>query len=153
MKRVRNVNFVARRVAEKTAALPKQFGSTALISITDPDYHDAQLQDGVWHSVLRLKFHDVDRQNNEGTLRIFAPEDAYRVLHFLKQHEDDVDSVIAHCEAGISRSAACAKFVAMIYGLQFPENYYLYNKLVFSTLLKCYRELIDQDSEVPGLVR
>jgi len=46
--------------------------------------------------------------------------------------------VIVHCEGGISRSAAVSKFVAQIYNLEFPEGYSLYNRHVFSTLLRVH---------------
>lgn len=151
MKPVKYVNFIARRSAERIHQLPAQLKRVGLVSITNPDLHDADLYD-VWHDVLRLKFHDVDRQNNEGTLRIFTEDHADQVLSFLHRNEDTVDGFITHCEAGVSRSAAVAKFIAHIYVLPFPENYPLYNRLVFSTLLKRYHERrLDGDGPLPGV--
>ena len=39
---------------------------------------------------------------------------------------------------GISRSAAVSKFIAQIYNLEFPEGYSLYNRHVYSTLLRVH---------------
>jgi predicted glycosyltransferase involved in capsule biosynthesis len=61
-------------------------------------------------------------------------------MEFLKKHELDTNDCVVHCEAGISRSAGVAKFISVIYSLAFPENYSVYNKHVFSTLMRAYGE-------------
>lgn len=128
-----------------------------VISMTTPNMpgcSPAKLSD-VWVDVLRLEYHDIDHDST-GRMVLFGEGHALEILKFLKKHEDsEVTEVIAHCEAGISRSAAVAKFVAYIYGLEFPESYSLYNKRVFSTLLslhgKClYGEGPIACSELPG---
>ena len=94
--------------------------------------------------MLRLEFHDADpgHMNADKALgyKLFNDDHAAEVLKFLKKHEDDTYDVIVYCEAGISRSAAVSKFISIIYGLEFPENYSLYNKHVFSTLMRVHGE-------------
>ena len=49
--------------------------------------------------------------------------------------------LIVHCNAGISRSSAIAKFLCEIYRLYFPDKYNLYNKLVYSILVKVWNQV------------
>jgi len=108
-----------------------------------------------------LKFHDMDHQPrgeaHPHNYILFNDDHAKQILNFLAKHENDVDAVIAHCEAGISRSAAVSKFVAYVYGIPFPESYMLYNKLVFRTLIELYNRAIyspdeELDFNIPGVV-
>lgn len=153
MKAIRFTNFIDRRRAEHCHQLPKPLKRCALISITDPDREEAQLYPHAWEGVLRLKFHDVDYQVGQSYI-LFNKDHAKQVMSFLAKHESDVDSVLAHCEAGISRSAAVSKFVAYVYGLQFPENYMLYNKHVFRVLVELYNRSLHAeeplDFNLPG---
>lgn len=54
-----------------------------------------------------------------------APEldDARRIVEFLDRHHQDAAPIvlIAHCYAGISRSAAVAQFAEMTYGARLPQ--------------------------------
>jgi len=70
---------------------------------------------------------------------LFSDDQAEQVLQFIKIHEGR-DYCIVHCDAGVSRSAAVAKFIAQIYCLKFPEGYANHNRQVFSTLLRIYGE-------------
>lgn len=42
--------------------------------------------------------------------------------------------------ACISRSAGVAKFISVFFNLQFPESYMLYNKHVFSSLIRRWNQ-------------
>ncbi len=112
-----------------------------LISIAcpppDPTYPKIDMK--VWRNVLCLKFHDISYATSRGEhpLVLFSDDQAYDILQFLKFNEHR-DYAIVHCDAGISRSAGVAKFIAGIYGLKFPEHYTNHNSHVFSTLLKVY---------------
>lgn len=54
-----------------------------------------------------------------------APElsDAKRIVEFLARHAHSTDEVtlVVHCFAGISRSAAVAEFAAVTHGAQLPQ--------------------------------
>jgi predicted protein tyrosine phosphatase len=139
--------FISKKKAE---AFDDTVGSEkrVLISITTPGKIvkpgycvPAVLHKDAWHDILRLEFHDVDPMKDANTFyKLFDQEHVLKIFEFLKKYEASVDEVVVHCEAGISRSAAVSKFIATVYGLQFPENYSIYNKHVFSTLMRLYGE-------------
>jgi predicted protein tyrosine phosphatase len=135
------VDFMSKRTAQNTFCT-KQVGlERSLISVTDPKSSNgrpALLKEGAWGGVLRLEFHDVDRNGPNDKYVLFTDEDAINILKFLKDEEAVRTEAYVHCEAGISRSAAIAMFIAQIYGLHFPQGYSRQNRHVFSTLLKNY---------------
>jgi predicted protein tyrosine phosphatase len=164
---LKNTNFFSKRMAEMVND-PDGRASRVLISITTPAIPDsitrfcapAVLHDESWKDVLRLQFDDVDPGHmNPGQTRyyrLFNNDDAIAILKFLKKHQDDTVDALVHCEAGISRSAAVSKFIAHIYNLSFPEQYSIYNKHVFSTLLRVHGESLYGDGlmtaeDLPGL--
>ena len=87
--------------------------NTVLISITDPGSTGARIQPGAWLEVLPLQFHDVGHGEINTQRLIEAgyvpplPEHAQAIAEFIRKHAGC--NIVAHCEAGISRSAAvCA---------------------------------------------
>jgi len=107
-------------------------GDWAVISITDPDWYPAKLKDG-WHDILRLEFHDIDLYTEPYVL--FNQQQARDIIRFVGNcHDAGVNGVVVHCKAGISRSAAVAKWIAVHYNLAFPDGYNLYNKHVYQVL-------------------
>jgi predicted protein tyrosine phosphatase len=134
MAMISKVEFISeRRACEITSGSAFQ----GIISITDPDWKDAPLTEEAWGDILRLKFHDIDKAWQNYVL--ISDEQADEIIAWLKEHEDEFKKIVVHCAAGISRSAAVAKFIAEVYDLQFPESYNLYNKLVYSTLRKRFQ--------------
>lgn len=139
-------SFISKKKAE---AFSDTTGSEKriLISITTPGVsrstgycREAILHMDAWRDVLRLKFHDVEPELDGYNYVIFSHDAVRKIFEFLKKHEAEIDEVVVHCEAGISRSAAVSKFISVIYGLEFPENYTLYNRNIFSTLMRLYGE-------------
>lgn len=124
---LKQVVFMSQVKAEQTPAVP----GWVVISITQPSDPPAALQEG-WAAVLRMRFHDTD--DAESILTVFSKEDAETVVAFVRQHAENVNGILVHCSAGISRSAAIAKFVADTYQLDFPEKYSAYNKLIYRRL-------------------
>ena len=124
---MQQVVFTSRGVAESEPARP----NWAVISISDVSHGPANLREG-WHSVLRLQFYD--REEAVLGLRTFDDDMADTVLWFLRSIEDEVDGVLVHCLAGVSRSAGIAKYIADVYGLDFPADYKYFNKLVYHRL-------------------
>lgn len=145
---------------------PKQ---TALISINSPDSVDPKEQhlragqegppkvSGFWNPLM-LSFHDVDPAGCGAEFLkkyvLFDEAMATRVLDYLTEMEkaDGVYACWAHCQAGISRSAAVSKFVAEIYKLWYPQTYRLYNNHVYSTLRSVYYKRVLTDQPVPGVL-
>ncbi|MFH0105547.1 hypothetical protein [Pseudomonas aeruginosa] len=60
--------------------------------------------------VLRLEFDDVDGYLGSDDFRVFSHIDAKQIHDFVNECGDE--PIIVHCQAGMSRSAAVAKFLA-----------------------------------------
>lgn len=145
--------FIPKRVAEQVCFNAKSLESI-LISLNSPPAvtkgsSTPRLIEAAWSKILRLEFHDADGSGRSidhrmddvianNNLSLFTEQQAVEILRFLRLYQDNHTQVIVHCEGGISRSAAVSKFVAQIYNLEFPEGYSLYNRHVFSTLLKVH---------------
>jgi predicted protein tyrosine phosphatase len=145
--------FIPKKQAEKVVD-PERKSERAIISITTPEDDQcspASLHEDSWRGILRLQFHDVD-PSAEAKKRqrvLFNEQHAQEIFLFLKEQEAFGGALICHCEAGISRSAAVAKFIAQIYSLDYPESYSLYNKHVFTTLLRVYYQCLYGTGPVP----
>jgi len=130
------VRFLSRPAAEAASASP----DGVVVSLIDPGTPPPELSPG-WRSALQLAFFDVDDDwvdtaQGQG-LEVCEAEDARRILEFLDywhEQSEGPGEVIAHCEQGISRSAAVAKFCARRYGLEFPWDYPFANRRVLRLL-------------------
>ena len=136
---LKQVVFMSQAAAESAPAAP----GWAVISITQPSDPPAALREG-WAAVLRMRFHDTDEADS--ILTVFSREDAETVVQFVREHAERVEGILVHCSAGISRSAAVAKFIADTYRLHFPDKYSAYNKLIYRRLNQVlWREAYGQD--------
>lgn len=134
---LKQVVYMSRKEAEEELGQP----DWAIISLSEPDTGPAHLKSG-WHSVLRLEFHDIDVAQEPYTL--FSGDLAREIVQFVEQiHAEPVAGLVVHCRAGISRSAAVARWVADRYGLYFPSQYILYNKHVYRVLRNCGNDYAD----------
>lgn len=125
--RLKTVLFCDQKTAERNAGQP----DWAIISITESG--GAQLRDG-WLDVLRLRFQDTDDINDPF---IFQPYHAWVIDDFVeKVKQNGATGILVHCYAGVSRSAAVAKWIATCEELPFNERYQLYNKHVYNVLRK-----------------
>ena len=135
----RHVQFFPRQVIE---GMPYGDPRTALISITDPG-DPARLPEG-WAGVLRLEFDDIVPPfpilirdgNQHRDLIPFNESMGTQVLEFVGAVPPDVNRVIVHCNAGISRSAAVARFLADYYGYHLHNKAEWANRYVLSVLYK-----------------
>lgn len=130
---IEQVIFVNRRTAETRPGDP----AWALISISQPGY-PAQLIDG-WHSVLRVEFHDADPDRTTSRKRkevrvVMDAKQAKQINKFVNEVAPAVTGIMVHCQGGISRSAAVAKWIAERYSLPFDHSYALHNKHVYRLL-------------------
>lgn len=69
----------------------------------------------------------------------FSPSLAREVIRFVKENSEKY--FVIHCFAGVSRSAAVARWIELHLGTQLPsnlQNYCLYNKHIFDTLERVY---------------
>lgn len=126
--------FVGRYSAETCGP----WSDFALISIGEPaaSEGDPNIQDG-WHDVLRLSFHDIlpSTPDPDGAYNLMRDEDAKAIVDFVRQVAPSVDGIIVHCRAGISRSAAVAKWICGEYQIPFNAKYSKYNEFIYRMIL------------------
>ena len=134
----RRVQFFPRQVIE---GMPHGDPRAALISITSPGDATARLPDG-WAAVLRLEFDDVAPPfptlirtgNAKSEIVPFDASLAAQVLAFVEALPSQVNRILVHCKAGISRSPAVAQFLADEYGWRLRETTDGANPYVLSIL-------------------
>ena len=84
----------------------------ALISICDPRKRSPRLRtSGLCRGVLRLRFHDsipVEGLTLPDTIKLMTTRQAGAIWRFVRQHQDEIRTLVVHCEAGMSRSPAVA---------------------------------------------
>jgi predicted protein tyrosine phosphatase len=140
-----------------------------VISITDPNSEKVK-PNKIYLDMLSLQFHDVDKSLvkreectackgtgilkcfadiNDGhcyrctdkmDIKLFTDENAKQILDFVEKYKLEIETIIVHCEAGISRSAGVAGALSLIYNgtdqLYFDD--YLPNMLVYRKILNAY---------------
>lgn len=131
---LKRVMFVGRYSAETCGP----WSDFALISLNDPNAKDgdAMIPKG-WHDVLRLSFHDItpDTLDPENNYTLADDSQAKQIVDFVRKASPDVEGIIVHCRAGISRSAAVAKWICGQYQIPFNPSYDLYNKFLYRMLI------------------
>lgn len=119
-----NIQFFSREVAESLDGEPK----TGMISISSPSDTGPNRSPGVpakicpgWGALLRLEFDDITPsiKHKFGHYTLMTEEQAREILDWLEVNLPNLDTIYVHCEAGISRSAAVAKFIGETYSLPF----------------------------------
>jgi predicted protein tyrosine phosphatase len=141
---LKKVVYLSRHRAE--AITPKPSDKAAIISVNSS--HKLANLHYDWHDKLYLIFDDVTKDIVESLkvkypnsflnrdYRLFDRLMAKDIISFLDKNAENVEIIVVHCDAGISRSAAIAKFIAKKYNLPFDASYDLYNKWVYNTLLQ-----------------
>jgi hypothetical protein len=119
---------MSQRDAESLAPAPNM----ALISICDPGVKRNFIG---WTHILTLDFNDAytlipDRPD----IILFVPEMAKKIIKFCDALPKQVEWIMVHCQQGISRSSAVAKYLCEKYGEPFPKDYQYMNMLVYDTL-------------------
>ena len=146
--------FISRKRAELVIDA-NDADNRILISVRTPLHQDYAwyrhpiLARDAWRAILPVEMHDVDPTGRSGLsmdkhdieYKFFDEQHALAIMAFLKEHEAQGGEAIVHCDAGISRSAAISKFIAMVYSLPYPENYTLYNRHEFTTLVHVYQRI------------
>ena len=108
-------------------------GHQAKLGLVGTDYK-AELRSG-WFAICRQSFHDVDP--DKGCIVphvLMTTHNALSIVEFVHRVAPDVDGIMVHCKAGISRSAAVAKWIAEKYELPLEHRYESYNRHVYRLL-------------------
>lgn len=132
---------ISRQLADSP---PKEIQGLPIISINDPESILSKLEH--FTDRIYLQFHDIDRDvpNYNGTgkdLKTITDKQAKEIVDFCEKHKSN--SIIVHCEAGISRSAAVALFINQSYGHRLIGNPILYNKKVYSMIREAYQNILN----------
>ena len=108
----------------------------ACISISEPTAPgEASIEEEQFSGLLRASFHDViPGRSYDEPFQLMAATDAEKIVEFFLQHRDGVCGFIITCKAGISRSAAVAKWVSGALGLPFNQDYGHFNTHVYRLL-------------------
>lgn len=101
----------------------------------------------LWKWFWQDSFHDVDVFSQSGRYYPMLGGQAKELFEFIKQVKDrKITTVNVHCDAGISRSAAVAKFTMEFYGdNSFPVSYSHYNSTVYKLLVRAS----ERNADVP----
>lgn len=127
----------------------------AIISISDNVTELKEMEQHIYlhtnnSNKIMLAFQDVDHNDNGG----MSNRQAKALFEFIKKNEGK--TFLVHCFAGVSRSAAVAKFINDYYDLNdhVCNSYKIYNKLVYNklnalcgtmSLEDYYRQLEEED--------
>lgn len=126
--------------------------TAALISVYEVQAEEENMKDAIacsdvkevdlsrWAHAVRVQFWDIDQSFKDGetTYEPMSKEDAKKILDFIEKLPPEVDTIVVHCFAGASRSAAIAKFLMeRVYDM--PEEAtrvsQAYNRYVYTRLL------------------
>ena len=112
-----------------------------LITVTIPsDVYPSAHKD--YKDILRLKFDDVDEGTDD--LIVFDHSMAYRILQFVDDYIDNVDTIVVNCDAGMSRSAGIACSLSYIINgddKEIVKKYPLHNRKVYGTIISEWNNL------------
>ena len=121
----------------KTGRAPQNTKSYAAISTQDSgdyNYGFTLSENRFCRGVLTLYFDDLE--GVEFGVKLMNEQQAAKIIAFLREHEN-ADTMLIHCFAGKSPSAAVGIFAAELYGLPEPECPY-YNTWVHEMLHHIY---------------
>ena len=81
----------------------------------------------------------------------FTEENAKQILDFIEKYKNEVDLIVVHCEAGISRSAGVAGALSLIYNGtdEYYFKHYLPNILCYRKILNNY--MVFESIKVKGI--
>ena len=87
-------------------------------------------------SVCSLFFNDVEGRETGHMVR----EDADKIIEFVNNNLNDVDEIIVHCGAGVSRSAGvCAALMLILTG----DDSAIFNDNRYRPNMHCYRLVLE----------
>lgn len=128
--------FVSQKDFQEKYNQENDLSNAACISIVDPDEKHKPVISDKWALSLRVEIYDGNTEESS----LFTDSNAKNIINFIQSVKElEIELLIIHCYAGISRSAAVAKFASLILNAYFPDYYILYNKFIYSKLLLNYK--------------
>lgn len=122
-----------------------------LISIRDPDKRPVRVprQPGL-RATLSLEFHDAEPVANQRlpeAIQLMTEAHARDIWDFVRRHAAAVETIVVHCEQGMSRSPAVAAAICEWLGgdnqqffREYQPNRYMYRLLTRQRLEKEHHE-------------
>lgn len=112
-----------------------------IISITSSSDDLARFPEGdQCQGILRLSFVDAEAPSDRyAESELFSDQHALRIWQFVLMHRADIERVVVHCDAGVSRSPAVAAAIAKVLtgdDAEFFGGRYRPNLRVYRTLLE-----------------
>lgn len=140
-----NFEVMSREKARHTS-FNQNIEDCVIISITDTLSPDNEFADNRHiKGILRLKFDDCDF----GEKNCIQKTDGVKIIDFVNNNINNIQKIIVHCEAGVSRSAGvCAALMFIINGSDNPifDSYqYCPNMSCYRTVLETYYGSYDQE--------
>lgn len=120
------------------SSLERQFGKFIVISISDIDqeFPHFNRHPNIMLDVLYLRFGDTD---DPYVYYSIHKDDSDKVAEFVNKYKNEIDSILVHCSAGISRSAGLAAALSLYLNnddSKFFSGPYRPNRLVYRRVLK-----------------
>jgi predicted protein tyrosine phosphatase len=136
-------------LSERAAQFYEPTLREACISITGPTRPVPLLSDR-FHAVLRIAFSDVTEQTDLPGYLLFNEHHAETILRFARGCHD-LDRVVIHCQAGLSRSPGVAMALCELFGwsgasADWEKSHPLLNTWVRKELIRVGRATLPQDS-------
>ena len=131
--------IVMSRVAAKKYSYKFNDNTSVVVSITDVCEKENNIQcnsSNQIKAVLRLKFDDVDY----GEKNCITEKDAMKIADFANQWFNKVDTIIVHCEAGISRSSGVAAAIMKYFC---GDDMLIFNNRRYCPNRTCYRMVLN----------
>ena len=133
-------------LSEHSAGLYEPAGREVCVSVTDPGKLPALLSDR-FLAVLRLAFTDIDQSPGDSWEVLFTADHAKEIVHFI-QRWSDVDRVVIHCRAGLSRSPGIAMGLCDVFSWPLGDmesEHPLCNRWVRRELARIGREVTQRE--------
>ena len=104
-----NQIVVLNRIEAEEFDCPNAWGC---ISIANTEQDFAEIPDENREALLQLAFADITTPQ-EG-YNLFHDDQAHDILDFITTYWDEIETLLVHCDAGISRSSAVAAAIARL---------------------------------------
>ena len=112
------MDFVVAGRQEIEAGIPVRT-AYVVISITDPGSRPARIQQPAgFRDVLRLQFHDampLTVFKMPPNIVVMDEDHARAIWQFVEQWQETVETIVVHCEQGMSRSPAVAAAICKVF--------------------------------------
>jgi predicted protein tyrosine phosphatase len=91
-------------------------------------------------NTLFLEFDDADKKIKGQQVNLFSRKQAIAIIRFVREHKDNVETIVANCRAGISRSSGVIAAIMKLFYRDDSEVYnckkYFPNRFVYLKILK-----------------